>query len=98
MKSAMLATGAALLIAVLLSSPTFAQTARAPLNAAPAPAPVSVEEPAADVPLDALIEAATTHEDHIALLRRCAGPPPRPMPAKDVAKTEPMSEPAVIMQ
>ncbi|MFT3723829.1 MAG: hypothetical protein QM773_09605 [Hyphomonadaceae bacterium] len=98
MKNAMLATGAALLLAVLLSSPTFAQTAKPPLNAAPAPAPAAVEQPAADVPIDALIETASTPEDRIALLRRCAGPPPRPMPAKDVAKTEPMSEPAVITQ
>lgn len=98
MKNAMLATGAALLIAVLLSSPTFAQTAKPSLNAAPAPAPVAVEEAAADVPLDVLIETATTREDQIALLRRCAGPPPRPMPAKDIAKTEPMSEPAIIVQ
>lgn len=95
MKNAILATGAALLLAVLLSSPTFAQTAKPPVNAAPAPAPVAVEQPAADVPIDALIETASTPEDRIALLRRCAGPPPRPMPAQ-VAKAEPASEPAVI--
>jgi hypothetical protein len=97
MKNAILATGAAILIAVLLSSPTFAQTAKPPVNAAPAPAPVAVEEPAADVPIDALIETASTPEDRIALLRRCAGPPPRPMPAQ-VARFEPASEPAVIAQ
>lgn len=97
MKNAILATGAAILIAVLLSSPTFAQTAKPPVNAAPASAPVAVDEPAADVPIDALIETASTPEDRIALLRRCAGPPPRPMPAQ-VAKVEPASEPAVIAQ
>ena len=96
MKNAILATGAALLLAVLLSSPTFAQTAPPPVNAAPAPAPVATSEPAADAPIDALIETASTPEDRTALLRRCAGPPPRPMPAKDVAKTEPASEPAII--
>lgn len=78
MKNAILATGAALVIAVLLSSPTFAQTARAPVGAAPAPAPLAAEEHAADAPIDALIETASTPEDRIALLRRCAGPPPRP--------------------
>ncbi len=92
MKNAILATGAALLLAVLPSSPTLAQTAPPPINAAPAP--VANEEPAADVPIDTLIEAASTPAERAALLRRCAGPPPRPMPAKDIAKTAPASEPA----
>lgn len=96
MKNAILATGAAFLLAVLLSSPTFAQTAQPPVNAAPAPAPVAAEAPAADVPIDALIEIASTPEDRAALLRRCAGPPPRPMPAKQVAKTGPAAQPAII--
>lgn len=85
MKNAILATGAALLLAVLLSSPTFAQTGQT-ARAAPAPAPVetpvtapvTAPEPAADVAIDALIETAATPEDRAALLRRCAGPPPRP--------------------
>jgi hypothetical protein len=97
MKNAILATGAALLLAVLLSSPTFAQTAKPSTNAAPAPAPVAVVEPAADVPIDALIETASTPEDRAALLRRCAGPPPRPTPA-EIAKAEPVSEPAVVVE
>jgi hypothetical protein len=97
MKNAILATGAALLLAVLLSSPTFAQTSnQPPLNAAPAPAPIVSGEPAADVSIDALIDEAQTLEDRAALLRRCVGPPPRPMPA-EIAKEAPATEPAVVV-
>ncbi len=94
MKNAILATGAALVLAVLLSSPTFAQTANPSRDTPPTPAAA----PAADAPIDALIETATTPEDRIALLRRCAGPPPRPMPAKEVAAARPAAEPAVLAQ
>ncbi|MDP3491669.1 MAG: hypothetical protein Q8R82_01030 [Hyphomonadaceae bacterium] len=94
MKNAILATGAALLIAVLLSSPTFAQTSNArTVNAAPAP--VADEAPAADAPLDELILEAMTPEDRAMLIRRCAGPPPRPLPA-ETASPLPASEPAII--
>lgn len=103
MKNAIFVTGAALLLAVLLSSPTFAQTGQT-ASAAPAPAPVetpvetpvtapvTAPEPAADVAIDALIETASTPEDRAALLRRCAGPPPRPTHAGHaprVAASEP---------
>src|SRR5215510_2883240 len=91
MKTALLTAGAGLVLAVLLSSPTVAQTT--PANAKPAPAPVATPaESAADVPIDELIAAATTPEDRANLLRRCAGPPPR-LP-KEVAKAEPAPEPA----
>lgn len=95
MKNAILATGAALLIAVLMSSPTFAQTSnQQPANAAPAPAPVAADVPAADAPLDELIDGAITL-DRAELIRRCAGPPPRPFPTTR-AEQEPASEAATI--
>lgn len=92
MKTAILATGAALLFAVLLSSPTFAQTNTRPATADPAPAPIA--EASADTPLDGLLEEAMTLEDRAMLLRRCAGPPPKPFPTE--VATAPVSEPAVI--
>ena len=96
MKNAILATGAAIVIAVLLSSPTFAQTPnKHAANAAPAPAPIAEEAtPAADASIDELIELASTPEDRASLLRRCAGPPPRPLHSTQ-ADSQPTSEPAV---
>jgi len=72
-------TGIALVISVLLSSPTFAQTAPQHLNAAPAPAP-AVEAQAAsaeELSLDEAIMMAQTPQDRMKLLMRCAGPPPK---------------------
>lgn len=93
MKNALAAIGLATVLAVLLSSPTFAQTAPPKTEPAPAPvAPLEVTEPSADIPIDALIEMASTPEERMALLRRCAGPPPRPIPP-DIARVEPASEP-----
>jgi hypothetical protein len=95
MKNAILATGAALVLAVLLSSPTFAQTSnQRPTNAAPAPAPVAAEMPADDTPLDVLIEQASTLEERARLPLRCVGP--RPKPDAEIAQEPPASEPAVI--
>ena len=95
MKNAILATGAALLIAVLLSSPTFAQTSsQQPANAAPAPAPAAIGAPAADTPIDELIDGDITL-DRAELIRRCAGPPPRPFPTTR-AEQEQASEAATI--
>jgi hypothetical protein len=62
----------------------------------PAPAPATTETAAdtasADLsaPIDALVELATTPEERAALLRRCAGPPP-----KMIAQTQPAKEQAV---
>jgi len=95
MKTAILATGAALIFAVLLSSPTFAQTTRHATNAAPAPAPVAEEAPAAEASIDELIELASTPEDRARLMLRCAGPPPRPLHSTQ-ADSPPASEPAII--
>ena len=94
MKTAILATGAALLLAVLLSSPTFAQTNARPAKAEPAPAPIA--EVPADTPLDGLIDEAMTLEDRAALIRRCAGPPPKPFPVEVV--TAPASESALVAE
>lgn len=97
MKNAIFATGAALVIAVLLSSPTFAQTPDKPAtNAAPAPAPVAVEEaPVADLSIDDLILLASTPEDRARLMLRCAGPPPRPLHSTQ-ADVQPASEPVFL--
>lgn len=92
MNRALAVTGAAIVIAVLLSSPTFAQTGQPSPNAKPAPA---AAEPAADVPLDGLIDEAMTQDDRARLLLRCIGPPPRPLPTTR-AESEPASEPAVL--
>jgi len=95
MKNAILATGAALVIAVLLSSPTFAQTAmQRPTNAAPAPAPVVAEKTADDTPLNILIEQASTPEERSRLLLRCIGP--RPKLDADIQPEASASEPAVV--
>ena len=95
MKNAILATGAALVIAVLPSSPTFAQTSnQRPTNAAPAPAPVAAEISADDTPLDILIEQTSTPKERARLLLRCIGP--RPKLDAEVRPEAPASEPAVI--
>ncbi len=97
MKNAFAVTGLAIVLAVLLSSPTFAQTSnQPPVNATPAPAPaVASETLAADVPLDVVIEEAT--EDRAKMLMRCLGPPPRPLHTTRAEKELPASEPAVIV-
>lgn len=94
MKNAILATGAALVIAVLLSSPTFAQTSnQRTINAAPAPAPAAAE--IQNVPLNMPADEALTQDDHVRQLLRCVGPPPRPLPTTR-AESEPAAvEPAV---
>jgi hypothetical protein len=97
MKNAIFASGAGLVLAVLLSSPSFAQTT--PAAAAPTPTPVVADaEPAADVPLDELIEAAVTPEDRMRLLLRCSGPPPRPIASMPPAKEMPALEPATVAE
>jgi hypothetical protein len=93
-KRAFAVTGVAVVIAMLLSSPTFAQTSQRSLNAKPAPAPVA--EPAADVPLDGLMDEVMTQEDRARMLLRCIGPPPRPLPTTRAESEAPASEPAVI--
>ncbi len=78
-----------LLMALSCAGPALAQAPPAPAAPAAQPAP-----PDEATPLDALIEQATTLDERVALLRRCAGPPPRP-----VALTErPVSMPAVAIE
>lgn len=97
MKRELALTGVALLISVLLSSPTFAQTKPQTTNAAPAPAPVEVavnaDEPV--LSLDELVQGDFSHEDRAKLIMRCIGPPPRPLHSTQ-ADSQPASEPAVI--
>jgi hypothetical protein len=98
MKREIALTSFALLVSVLLSSPTFAQTPRPSANAAPAPAPIEATAPLnpEELSIDDAILFASTPEERAAIIRRCAGPPPKfvtPLSAK-----VPSSEPAVIEQ
>lgn len=65
-----------------LSAPTFAQTSPNP------PADAS-----ADVIDESLILGASTPEERAAMLRRCAGPPPKAMIAADKPKQTPVPAP-----
>ncbi len=94
MNRALTITGAAIVIAVLLSSPTFAQTNQLSLNAQPAPA---AAEPSPDTPLDELIDDAVSQEDRARLLLRCIGPPPPQFPTTRAESMAPASEPAVMV-
>jgi hypothetical protein len=71
-----------IVFSVGLSAPTFAQTSPNP------PADVSAE-----VIDESLILEATTLEDRAAMLRRCAGPPPKAMIASDKPKQTPVPAP-----
>jgi hypothetical protein len=68
-----------------LSAPTLAQTSPNP------PADTS-----ADVIDETLILEATTLEDRAAMLRRCAGPPPKAMIAADKPKQTPVPAPVSV--
>lgn len=68
-----------------LSAPTFGQTSPNP------PADTS-----ADVIDESLILEATTLEDRAAMLRRCAGPPPKAMIASDKPKQTPVPAPVSV--
>ena len=92
MTSGFLAARAAVLLALLRPRPTVAHAPAGPAKAEPAPAPIA--EASADTPLDGLLDEAMTLEDRAMLLRRCAGPPPKPFPVE--VATAPASEPAVI--
>ena len=74
-----------IVFSVGLSSPTFAQTGPNP------PADAST-----DVIDESLILEATTLEDRAALLRRCAGPPPKAMIAADKPKQTPVPAPVSV--
>ncbi len=73
--------------AVALSEPALAQTdPNPPANAS------------ADVIDESLILEASSLEDRMALLRRCAGPPPKAMIAANQPKQTPVSEPVAIAE
>jgi hypothetical protein len=74
-----------IVFSVGLSAPTFAQTGPNP------PTDVS-----ADIIDESLILEATTLEDRAALLRRCAGPPPKAMIAADKPKQTPVPAPVSV--
>lgn len=97
MKRELALTGVALLISVLLSSPTFAQTKPHALNAAPAPASVevAVDAPEPILSLDELVQGDVSPEDRAKLIMRCIGPPPRPLHSTQ-GDSQPTSEPAAI--
>jgi hypothetical protein len=71
--------------AVGLSNPVFAQTG-----------PNPPDDVSAEVIDESLILEASSLEDRAALLRRCAGPPPKAMIASDKPKQTPVSEPVAI--
>lgn len=102
MKRELALAGIALVVSVLLSSPTFAQTSNATPNAAPAPAPIEVTAPAhvavqaEELSIDDAIMMASTPEERAAVLRRCSGPPPRIAPA--ATPVAPAHEPAVLAE
>ena len=96
MKRELAVTGIALIVSILLSSPSLAQTQPA-MNAKPAPAPVETQaEPEPILSLDELVQGDFSHEDRAKMLMKCIGPPPRPFHSTQAEKTEPASEPAVI--
>jgi hypothetical protein len=74
-----------IVFSVGLSAPTFAQSSPNP------PADVSAE-----VIDESLILEATTLEDRAAMLRRCAGPPPKAMIAADKPKQTPVPAPVSV--
>ena len=76
-----------IVFAVGLSNPALAQGSPNP------PADTS-----ADVIDESMILEASTPEERAALLRRCAGPPPKAMIAADKPKQTPVSEPVSIAE
>lgn len=98
MKRELALTGIALLVSVLLSSPTFADPAKPTAKATLAPAPIEATAPAQaeELSLDDAILLASTPQERAAVLRRCAGPPPHIAPA--ASHEAPASEPALVSE
>jgi hypothetical protein len=95
MKREFALAGIALVVSVLLSSPTFAQTPQPQAAATPAPAPVEVTAPAhaEELSIDDAIMMASTPAERAAVLRRCSGR------LRVAVKAEaPASEPAVLSE
>ena len=97
MKRELAVTGLALIVSILLSSPSVAQTQPASTNAKPSPAPVETVDAAEPIlSLDELVQGDFAPEDRARMLMRCIGPPPRPLHSTQ-AETQPASEPAVLV-
>lgn len=99
MKRELAITGIALVVSILLSSPSIAQTSKVkPAAAAPAVEQVATDTTPAieEMPLDEALLFASSPEERTRLLVRCIGP--RPLPPQDLAALAPMSEPAVIAE
>ncbi len=101
MKRELAIAGLALVVSILLSSPSIAQTS--PAKAAPAAEPAAIATndgaPALsleEMSLDDAILFASSPEDRRRLAMRCAGPPPRAL--ETALLTEPASEPAILAQ
>lgn len=79
MKREFALAGIALVVSILLSSPTVAQTPQPQTAAAAAPGPIELVAPAQaeELSIDDAIMLARTPEERTAVLRRCSGPPPR---------------------
>lgn len=100
MKREFAIAGLALVVSILLSSPSIAQTAPEKTKPAAEPAAAITTEAAPalsleEMSLDDAILFASSPEDRMRVLMRCAGPPPRIAP--EMASLELASEPAVIL-
>lgn len=73
--------------AVGLSSPTFAQTG-----------PDTPADPASQVIDETMILEMSSLEDRAAMLRRCAGPPPKAIIAADKPKQTPVPAPVSVAE
>lgn len=94
MKRELALAGIALVVSILLSSPSIAQTT--PAKSEPAPVAATHEAPALEeMSLDDAILFASTADERKRLLMRCAGPAPRPLHSTQ-ADNQPVSEPAVM--
>jgi hypothetical protein len=80
-----------IVFSVGLSAPSFAQSANVAGSNPPA-------DTSADVIDESLILEASSLEDRAALLRRCAGPPPKAMIASGKQKQAPISEPIAVSE
>ena len=77
-----------MILALGIAAPAFAEP--------PAPAPATTETASSTTAADALIDEtaileAATPEERAKLIRRCSGPPPRPLASKVTPSSEPVA-------